>query len=107
MYLLSDSASTRTFVIKYPPNDSNYIELFSEEATTGDKDPKIVMSYRRINMFSSDSTTIDTLINSIFSASDLSIFDPTELPNSQDHSEINNGAGKRLHMKFSFDIYSF
>ena len=47
MYLLSDSGITRTFVIKYPNNDSNYIELFSEEATTGDKDPKIVMSYRK------------------------------------------------------------
>ena len=106
MYLLSDSATTRTFVIKYPFNDSNYIELFSEEATTGDKDPKIVLSYRRINMSTSDSTTIDTLTNSIFSASDLSIFDPTELSNFQDHSEINNGAGKRLHMTFAFDINS-
>ena len=79
MYLLSDSGTTRTFAIKYPNNDSNYIELFSEEATTGDKDPKIVMSYRKTNMSSSDSTTIDTLSTSIFSSADLSIFDPTGL----------------------------
>ena len=65
MYLLSDSGITRTFAIKYPNNDSNFIELFSEEATTGDKDPKIVMSYRKTNIFSSDSITIDTLSNSI------------------------------------------
>ena len=79
MYLLSDSGTTRTFAIKYPNINSNYIELFSEEATTGDKDPKIVMSYRKTNISSSDSTTIDTLSNSIFSSSDLSIFDPTGL----------------------------
>ena len=103
MYLLSDSSTTRTFVIKYPTDESNYIELFSEEATTGDKDPKIVLFYRRINISSSDSTTIDTLSSSIFSAADLSIFDPTELTNSQYHPEINNGAGKRLHLMFPFD----
>ena len=47
MHLLSDSGITRTFVIKYPNSDSNFIELFSEEATTGDKDPKIFMSYQK------------------------------------------------------------
>ena len=106
MYLLSDSGITRTFVIKYPNNDSNYIELFSEEATTGDKDPKIVMSYRKTNIFSSDSTTIDTLSNSIFSSADLSIFDPTGILDSQDRPKINNGAGKRLHLMFPFDSNS-
>ena len=106
MYLLSDSGTTRTFAIKYPNNDSNYIELFSEEATTGDKDPKIVMSYRKTNISSSDSTTIDTLSNSIFSSADLSIFDPTGVPDLEDRPEINNGAGKRLHLMFPFDINS-
>ena len=47
MHLLSDSGITRTFSIKYTDNDSNYIELFSEEATTGDKDPKVVLFYRK------------------------------------------------------------
>ena len=106
MYLLSDSGITRTFAIKYPNNDSNYIELFSEEATTGDKDPKIVMSYRKTNIFSSDSITIDTLSNFIYSSADLSIFVPNGLPSSQDRLEINNGAEKRLYLMFPFDSNS-
>ena len=52
MHLLSDSGITRTFSIEYTDNDSNYIELFSEEATTGDKDPKVVLFYRKIQTFS-------------------------------------------------------
>ena len=51
MYLLSDSSTIRTFAIKLSNNDSNYIELFSEEATTGDKDPKIVISSRNKFLF--------------------------------------------------------
>ena len=50
--------------------------------------------------------TIDTLSNSIFSSSDLSIFDPTGVPDLQDRPEINNGAGKRLHLMFPFDTNS-
>ena len=106
MHLLSDSGITRTFVIKYPNSDSNFIELFSEEATTGDKDPKIFMSYRKTNIFSSDSITIDTLSNSIYSSADLSIFVPTGLPSLQDRLEINNGAGKRLYLMFPFNSNS-
>ena len=64
------------------------------------------MSYRKTNIFSSDSTTIDTLSTSIFSSADLSIFDPTEVPDLQDRPEINNSAGKRLHLMFPFDINS-
>ncbi len=106
MHLLSDSGTTRTFAIKFSDNDSNYIELFSEEATTGDKDPKIVISYRKNNISSSDSATVDTLSNIIFSSADLSIFDPTELPNSQDRPVLSNGAGKRLYLMFAFETSS-
>ena len=106
MYLLSDSSTIRTFAIKLSNNDSNYIELFSEEATTGDKDPKIVISSRKTNFSSSDSTTIDTLSNTIFSSADLSIFDPTELQNSQYRPLLNNGSGRRLYLKFPFDTNS-
>ena len=57
-------------------------------------------------MSTSDSATIDTLSNAIFSSADLSIIDPTGLHNFQDRPEINNGAGKRLHLMFPFDINS-
>ena len=105
MYLLSDSGTTRTFTIRFPDINSNYIELFSEEATSGDKDPKIIMSYRKTSI-SSDSMTIDTLSNSIFSSSDLSIFDPTGALDLQYTPEISNGTGKRLHLMFPFDTNS-
>ena len=106
MYLLSDSGITRTFAIKYTDNDSNYIELFSEEATTGDKDPKVVLFYRKTQSLLSDSITIDTLSHSIFSSADLSIFDPTNSQNFLDKIGINNGAGKRIYLTFPFDIDS-
>ena len=106
MYLLADSGTTRTFAIKLSNDHSNYVELFSEEATTGEKDPKIVMSYRKTNMTSSDSITIDTLSNTIFSSADLSIFDPTELQNLQDRPVISNGTGKRLYLMFPFGTNS-
>lgn len=106
MHLLSDSGITRTFSIEYTDNDSNYIELFSEEATTGDKDPKVVLFYRKIQTFSTDSTSIDTSSHSIFSSADLSIFDPTNSQNFLDKIGINNGAGKRIYFTFPFGIDS-
>ena len=98
MHLLSDSGITRTFSIEYTDNDSNYIELFSEEATTGDKDPKVVLFYRKIQTFSTDSTSIDTSSHSIFSS--------TNSQNFLDKIGINNGAGKRIYFTFPFDIDS-
>ena len=76
--VLADTAPsvTRTFVIKFDNNDSNFIELFSEEASIEEKDPKVILFYRKTNIFTDDSVSIDFLSNSIYSSADLSIFDP-------------------------------
>ena len=76
MYLLSDSGITRTFAIKFMSNDSNFIEIYSEEATTGERDPKVTLFYNELDSTLNDTTTLDTFY-SIFSSADLSIFDPT------------------------------
>ena len=43
MSLLSDSGVTRTFALKFANSDSNFMELFSEEASIEEKDPKVVL----------------------------------------------------------------
>ena len=49
----SDSVINRTFLLQNESPNSYFIELFSEEATTGSKDPKVILYYQKIkkNMF--------------------------------------------------------
>jgi hypothetical protein len=90
----SDSNLVRSFALQFTNNDSNYIELFSEEATTGEKDPKIIMYYRK-TIESGDSTIIDTTSATIYSNGDLSIIDPGEITLSPDVIGLSNGKGLR------------
>ena len=101
MYLLSDSGITRTFAIKFMSNDSNFIEIYSEEATTGERDPKVTLFYNELNSTLTDTTTLDTFY-SIFSSADLSIFDPTGFQDPENYVGISNGIGKRVHLTFPF-----
>ena len=96
-----DSSLNRTFMIKYENNDSNFIELFSEEATVQEKDPKVVMHYRVTNTTNSntDSSIIDTLSSIIYGNGDLSIIDPTNYNESSEEMLLGNGMGKRIFLK--------
>ena len=100
---LSDSSATRTFAIKFADNDSNFMELFSEEASIEEKDPKVVLFYRRTSTSVNDSIIIDTLSNSIYSSADLSIFDPRNVETPLIHSSLSNGFGDRVVLTFPFD----
>ena len=106
MYLLSDSSITRTFALKFANNDSNFIELYSEEATIEEKDPKVILFYKRTYSSSIDSVLVDTLSNSIYSSSDLSIFDPGSFENNLSLNRINNGLGRRIFLTFPFNVSS-
>jgi len=106
MSLLSDSGITRTFALKFANSDSNFIELFSEEASIEEKDPKVVLYYRRTSTSSSDSIIIDTLSNSIYSSADLSIFDPRNVENILSPISLSNGVGERVLLTFPFNASS-
>jgi len=106
--VLADTAPSvaRTFVIKFDNNNSNFIELFSEEASIEEKDPKVILFYRKTNIFTDDSVSIDTLSNSIYSSADLSIFDPRNSEHISDEIGVSNGLGTRSLLNFSFSIDS-
>ena len=101
--LLSDSGVTRTFALKFANSDSNFMELFSEEASIEEKDPKVVLFYRRTSTSATDSIIIDTLSSSIYSSADLSIFDPRNVENSLNSISLSNGVGSRVVLTFPFD----
>tara|TARA_B100000963_G_C22431441_1_gene582353 strand:- start:97 stop:723 length:627 start_codon:yes stop_codon:yes gene_type:complete len=83
------------------------MELYSEEASVEEKDPKVILFYRRTSISSTDSIIIDTLSSSIYSSADLSIFDPRNIENSLSSVEIGNGVGKRVVLTFPFNFNSF
>ena len=97
-----DSNLVRTFAIQLANSDSNFIELFSEEASQGDLDPKIVMYYRR-TITSSDSTLIDTTFATIYSDGDLSIIDPSGIEPYVNKLGLSNGLGLRSVLNISFN----
>ncbi len=103
MSFLSDSGVTRTFALKFANSDSNFMELFSEEASIEENDPKVVLFYRRTSTSATDSIVIDTLSSSIYSSADLSIFDPRYVENSYSFTSLSNGIGARVALTFPFD----
>ena len=90
----TDSNFTRTFGMQLPSTDSNFIELFSEEAGYQTTDPKVLIYYR-FESTSSDTTVFDTTYRTIYSSSDLSVIKLNQ--NLVDTSKIclSNGLGLR------------
>lgn len=93
------STGERTFAIYNP--QIGYFEAFSEEATTGEKDPKVLMYYRR-SVITGDSTTIDTTLATIYSSGDLSIIEPNIIALDSTKLGLSNGLGLRSVMNISF-----
>lgn len=93
------STGERTFAIYNP--QIGYFEAFSEEATTGEKDPKVLMYYRR-SVITGDSTTIDTTSATIYSSGDLSIIEPNIIALDSTKLGLSNGLGLRSVMNISF-----
>ena len=102
IYNLTYSKNT-TFAIYNPQID--YFEAFSEEATTGEKDPKVLMYYRR-SVITGDSTTNDTTSATIYSSGDLSIIEPNVMSLDSTKLRLSNGMGLRSVMNISFDSAS-
>jgi len=96
-----DSNLVRTFAIKLTNSDTNFIELFSEEATTGDRDPQIIMYYKQV-VLSEDTTLLDKSVVNIYSDGDLSIFEPSEFSNETNSLILSNGRGLRFVLNLFF-----
>ena len=88
-----DSNLVRSFAI-HIGNSDGLMEFCSEEATTGDKDPKITMFFRQ-TVAIDDSVTTDTLSVPIYSAGDLSILKPSEISSDSNSITLSNGMGMR------------
>ncbi|MDP6169113.1 MAG: hypothetical protein QF780_03820, partial [Candidatus Marinimicrobia bacterium] len=84
----------RSFAMQFVNSDSNFIELFSEEATTGDRDPKVIMYYR-LTDDSGDSTIIVDTSKIVYSNGDLSIIEPSEVVSDENFIWLSNGLGLR------------
>lgn len=96
-----DSNLVRSFAI-YIGNSDGLMEFYSEEATTGDKDPKITMFFRQTATIE-DSVTIDTISVPIYSAGDLSILKPLEISSDSNSITLSNGMGMRSFLNIQIE----
>ena len=96
-----DSTLVRSFAI-HTGNSDGLMEFYSEEATTGDKDPKITMFFRQTGAIE-DSVTAETLSVSIYSAGDLSILKPSEISSDSNSITLSNGMGMRSFLNIQIE----
>ena len=103
-----DSNLIRNFAIQLNNSDTNFIELFSREATSGDgpMDPKVKMYYRQNIEINEDSTFHDTSNVTIYSFGDISIIDPGSIDAESINLGLSNGIGLRSLVSISFDSAS-
>ena len=101
-----DSNLIRNFAIQLTNRDTNFIELLSREATSGEKDPKVKMYFRQNIEVSEDSTFHDTVNVTIYSFGDISIIDPGSINTESTNLGLSNGIGLRSLVSISFDSVS-
>ena len=97
-----DSNLVRSFAIHIGGNGDGLMQFYSEEATTGDKDPKITMFFRQTGTIE-DSVTSDTLSVTIYSAGDLSILKPSEISLDSNSATLSNGMGMRSFLNIQIE----
>ena len=100
----SDSNLVRTFAIQLSNSDTTFIELFSRDATTGEKDPKIQLRLLESFDISEDSIYVDTVNVNIYSFGDVSIIDPGVIAlDDTTIIKISNGSGQRSIITIPFN----
>jgi len=97
-----DSNLVRSFAMTLGFDDSTFLEIYSREATTGSKDPKIEIFYRQSTQNSSDSTIIDTLSATIYAAKDLTVIQYGEVSIDSLDTGVSLGFGQRLLLSLDF-----
>ena len=96
-----DTNLTRTFALEMDNNQENFIEIYSEEASTGGLDPKVTMYFRQ-SISVNDSVVMDTSSRIIYSAGDLSILYPTIDSEQTGLLNLSNGRGSRALIDIPF-----
>tara|TARA_Y100000590_G_C15744027_1_gene1021355 strand:+ start:5726 stop:6931 length:1206 start_codon:yes stop_codon:yes gene_type:complete len=97
-----DTSLVRSFAIMLESDESTFIELFSREATTGAKDPKIEIFYSQPN--SSDSSIIDNLSTTIYANKDITVMDYGDIPIDTSDTGVSLGFGQRMILSINFSL---
>lgn len=99
-----DSTLVRSFAIDLANSDTNFIKLYSREATSnGEKDPQIKIFFHQEIIIDADSTYGDTLHASLYAYGDVSIINPGDIANNPNRLGLSNGLGLRSLFTISFD----
>lgn len=102
LYDTLDSNLVRTFGMQFTSTDSNFIELYSEEAGYQTTDPKVVIYYR-YETTNNDTIISDTTFRTIYSASDISIIKLNQDLVETNELCISNGLGIRAKLFANID----
>jgi len=100
-----DSNLVRTFALNYVTEDSNFVEFYSREATSGSRDPQVNLFFKHETVVDDDSTRIDELNGTVYVSKDLSVIEPELSWTDSSDSEftIDYGHGRRATMSLKFD----
>ena len=102
----ADSNLIRSFAIQLINSDTNFIELFSREASSGSSDPKVKGYYHQIIEIDQDSTSSDTSDFTIYSFGDISVFNSINVNHDTNKISLSNGLGLRSIFSIDFDSTS-
>jgi len=100
-----DTNLTRTFALQIDNAQENLIEIYSEEASTGGLDPKVIMYFRQ-SLLLDDSLETDTSSRIIYSSGDLSILYPMLESEQPGMLNLSNGTGTRALIDVPFSVNS-
>tara|TARA_B100000315_G_scaffold248103_1_gene277599 strand:- start:218 stop:1450 length:1233 start_codon:yes stop_codon:yes gene_type:complete len=103
----TDSNYVRSFALTLSNSDTSFLNLFSRDATTGGKDPKIKIYYRKTIQVNDDSSSVDTTLSTIYANKDATIIFPNEEEVGIDTiSGVGLGNGMRSFLYVNFDSLS-
>ena len=102
----ADSNLIRSFAIQLINSDTNFIEIYSREASSGARDPKVKGYYHQKIEIDQDSTSYDTSDFTIYSFGDISVFNSSNVDSDTNKISLSNGLGLRSIISIDFDSSS-
>ena len=102
----ADSNLIRSFAIQLINNDTSFIEIYSREASSGSRDPKVKGYYHQKIEIDQDSTSYDTSNFTIYSFADISVFNSSNVDPDTNKISLSNGLGLRSIISIDFDSSS-
>ena len=102
----ADSNLIRSFAIQLINNDTSFIEIYSREASSGSRDPKVKGYYHQKIVIDQDSISYDTSNFTIYSFADISVFNSSNVDPDTNKISLSNGLGLRSIISIDFDSSS-